>query len=164
MGLSFEKIEFNKLGFVYHLNHSKVKACDSANFYNQTFNSHAAVFESFLREARERLAKQDARARTRSSSGAFAGECAEQLIESRKLSTAAWRSRGYRGIPPVLLFFCRRFLFQIKRKCRNAGSVKSLIIVGREGSKPIINNLQLLRPCIGCADSGQPQGLSLRLV
>ena len=43
-----------------------------------------------------------------------------------------------------LLFFCRRFLFQIKRKCRNAESVKSLIIVGREGSKPIINNLQLL--------------------
>ena len=41
----------DKLGFVYHLNHSKVKACDSANFYNQTSNSHAAVFESFLREA-----------------------------------------------------------------------------------------------------------------
>ena len=35
----------DKLGFVYHLNHSKVKACDSANFYNQTFNSHAAVFD-----------------------------------------------------------------------------------------------------------------------
>ena len=32
-----------------------------------------------------------------------------------------------------LLFFCRRFLFQIKRKCRNAGSVKYSIIVGREG-------------------------------
>ena len=63
-----------------------------------------------------------------------------------------------------LLFFCRRFLFQIKRKCRNAESVKSLIIVGREGSKPIINNLQLLRPCIGYADIGQPQGLSLRSV
>ena len=74
----------------------------------------------------------------------FTGECAELPIESRKLCTAARRSRGYRGIPPVLLFFCRRFLFQIKRKCRNAESVKSLIIVGREGSKSIINNLQLL--------------------
>ena len=41
--------------------------------------------------------------------------------------------RGYRGIPPVLLFFCRRFLFQIKRKCRNAGSVYHLIIVRSEG-------------------------------
>ena len=70
---------------------------------------------SQLRQARERLAKQDARARTRSSSGAFACECAEQLTESRKLCTAARRCRGYRGIPPVLLFFCRRFLFQIKR-------------------------------------------------
>ena len=49
-------------------------------------------------ERAERLAKQDARARTRSSSGAFAGECAEQLIESRKLSTAVRRSRGYRGV------------------------------------------------------------------
>ncbi len=37
-----------------------------------------------------------------------------------------------------LLFFCRRFLFQIKRKCRNAGSVKSLIIVGREGRVQIL--------------------------
>ena len=35
---------------------------------------------------------------TRSSSGAFACECAEQLIESRELCTAARRSRGYRGV------------------------------------------------------------------
>ena len=42
---------------------TKKKASDPANFYNQAFNSHAAVFESFLRGARERLAKQDARAR-----------------------------------------------------------------------------------------------------
>ena len=35
---------------------------------------------------------------TSSSSGAFACECAEQLIEIRRLSTAAWRCReGYRG-------------------------------------------------------------------
>ena len=74
----------------------------------------------------------------------FTGECAELLTESRELGTAARLRGGTGGIPPVLLFFCRRFLFQIKRKCRNAESVKSLIIVGREGSKPIINNLQLL--------------------
>ena len=74
----------------------------------------------------------------------FTGECAEQLIESRKLYTAARRCGGTGGIPSVLLFFYRCFLFQTKRKCRNAESVKSLIIVGREGSKPIINNLQLL--------------------
>ena len=93
---------------------------------------------SQLRQARERLAKQDARARTRSSSSAFACECAEQLTESRKLCTAAWRCRGYRGIPPVLLFFCRRFLFQIKRKCRNAGSIKYSIVARREGRAQIL--------------------------
>ena len=41
----------DKLGFSYQSSRSKVKVSDSANFYNQTFNSHAAVFESFLREA-----------------------------------------------------------------------------------------------------------------
>ena len=60
---------------------------------------------------------------------------------------------GTGGIPPVLLFFCRRFLFQIKRKCRNAESVKSLIIVGREGSKPIINKSKLLYRLSPIADS-----------
>ena len=58
------------------------------------------MFESSLRGARERLAQQDARARTRSSSGAFARECAEQLIESLELSTAARRSRGL-GAQPI---------------------------------------------------------------
>ena len=103
-------------------------------------------------ERAERLAKQDARARTRSSSGAFARECAEQLIESRKLSTAARRC-GCRAGTARLLFFCRRFLFQIKRKCRNAESVKSLIIAGREGSKPIINKSKLLYRLSPIADS-----------
>ena len=51
-------------------------------------------------ERAERLAKQDARARIRSSSGAFARECAEQLIESLELSTAARRSRGL-GAQPI---------------------------------------------------------------
>ena len=58
------------------------------------------MFDIQLRQARERLAKQDARARIRSSSGAFARECAEQLIESLELSTAAWRSRGL-GAQPI---------------------------------------------------------------
>ena len=40
---------------------------------------------------------------------------------------------GSRGVALSLLFFCRRFLFQIKRKCRNAGSVYHLIIVRSEG-------------------------------
>ena len=122
-----------------------MKSSDPTNLYNQTFNSRAAVFESFLRWARERLAKQDARARTRSSSSAFACECAEQLTESRKLCTAAWRCRGYRGIPPVLLFFCRRFLFQIKRKCRNAESVYHLIIMRSEGRSRLSQFITLYR-------------------
>ena len=62
----------------------------------------------------------------------FTGECAELPNESSKLCTAARRCRGYRGNPPVLLFFCRRFLFQIKRKCRNAGSIRNLIVVRRK--------------------------------
>ena len=62
----------------------------------------------------------------------FTGECAALPNESSKLCTAARRCRGYRGNPPVLLFFCRRFLFQIKRKCRNAGSIRNLIVVRRK--------------------------------
>ena len=42
-------------------------------------------------ERAERLAKQDARARIRSSSGTFACECAEQPIASRELCAAARR-------------------------------------------------------------------------
>ena len=140
-------------------------------FYNQAFNSRAAVFESFLRGAGNiteapPVADEARRCwrKTRSIAPApraigdyvlrgldglrskmhesvlferseFTCECAEQLTESRKLCTAARRCRGYRGIPPVLLFFCRHF-FQIKRKCRNAKSVKSLIIVRSEGKSP----------------------------
>ena len=39
---------FDKLGFVYHLNHSKAKASDSANFCKRTFNSRAAVFTKLI--------------------------------------------------------------------------------------------------------------------
>ena len=41
-----------------------------------------------------------------------------------------------------LLFFCRRFLFQIKRKCRNAGSIYCLIMVCSEGR----NQLATIQP------------------
>ena len=51
---------------------------------------------------------------------------------------------GSRGETPSLPFLCRRFFSQTEKKCRNAGSVKSLIIVGREGSKPIISKSKLL--------------------
>ena len=78
---------------------------------------------------------------TRSSSGAFAGECAEQLVESRERCTAARRC-GCRAGTARLLFFCRRFLFQIKRKCRNAGSIYCLIMVCSEGR----NQLATIQP------------------
>ena len=35
-------------------------------------------------------------------------------------------------------FFCRHFLFQIKRKCRNAGSIKYSIVARREGRVQIL--------------------------
>ena len=63
----------------------------------------------------------------------FTGECAELPTEQHKLCTAARRSAGSRGEALSLLFFCRRFLFQIKRKCRNAGSIHPLIRVRSEG-------------------------------
>ena len=91
------------------------------------------MFENSFRGERERLAQQDARARISSSSSAFACECAEPPTESRKLCTAARRCLGSRGETPSLLFFCRRFLFQTKRKCRNAGGLYHLIIARSEG-------------------------------
>ena len=44
-----------KSRFVYRSSHSKVKASDLTNFYNQAFNSHAAVFEVYLVRAKTRL-------------------------------------------------------------------------------------------------------------
>ena len=49
---------------------------------------------------------------------------------------------GSRGGVLSLLFFCRRFLFQIKRKCRNAGSIYRLIMVCSEGR----NQLATIQP------------------
>ena len=71
----------------------------------------------------------------------FTGECAEPLTESRGLCTAARRC-GCRAGTARLLFFCRRFLFQIKRKCRNAGSIYCLIMVCSEGR----NQLATIQP------------------
>ena len=48
---------------------------------------------------------------------------------------------GSRGEALSLLFFCRRFLFQIKRKCRNAGNIYHLIIVHSEGKKDFCEDL-----------------------
>ena len=49
---------------------------------------------------------------------------------------------GSRGGVLSLLFFCRRFLFQIKRKCRNAGSIYHLIIVHSEGKKRFLRGFR----------------------
>ena len=164
-------------------------------FYNQAFNSRAAVFESFLRGAGNiteapPVADEARRCwrKTRSIAPApraigdyvlrglnglrskthepvlferseFTGECAELPTESRKLCTAARRSRGYRGIPPVLLFFCRRFLFQIKRKCRNAGSIKYWIVAGREGRVQILQIYIVLLVRQRCVEVAAPYKL-----
>ena len=78
-------------------------------------------------------------------------------VPSYRLRAASYVLRhgvaGSRGEPPSLPFLCRRFFSQTEKKCRNAGSVKSLIIVGREGSKPIINKSKLLYRLPPIADS-----------
>ena len=57
---------------------------------------------------------------------------------------------GSRGEALSLLFFCRRFLFQIKRKCRNAENIKCLLMVGRKGRVRIPVPLARQR-CVGVA-------------
>ena len=52
---------------------------------------------------------------TRSSSGAFAGECAELPTESRKLCTAARRCGGLGVKPRVCLFFAGVSFLRQKR-------------------------------------------------
>ena len=85
--------------FVYHSNRSNIKESDQLTSIIMFSIAAPQCLISQLRQARERLAKQDARARIRSSSDAFACECAEQLIESRELCTAAWRCRGLGAEP-----------------------------------------------------------------
>ena len=62
-----------------------------------------------------------------------------------------------------MLFFCRRFLFQIKRKCRNAGSIKSLIIVGREGRVQILQFYIMPLARHRCVESPHPTKWSINL-
>ena len=169
-------------------------------------------------ERAERLAKQDVRARIRSSSGTVACECAEQPIASRELCAAARRcgcragaahgkvsthrfcvakllalksigflmtgkKKAHRNAPVFqvlfsqhgakrltlkrcllaflwhsLLFFCRRFLFQIKRKCRNAGSVYHLVIVRSEGRVQILQFHIVPLTRQRCVESPHPTG------
>ena len=113
----------------------KVEASDSTNFCNQTFNSRAGMHPHFKRF--------------------FRGMAQKDLF----LSDVCLPFCGH-----SLLFFCRRFLFQIKRKCRNAESVYHLIIVGREGRSQLSTSRNCYNFISAIADSGQPQGLSLRRV
>ena len=143
--------------FAEHLNYSKAKAGDSTNTYNQTYNSRAAVFESFLRGAGNiteapPVADEARRCwrKTRSIAPApraigdyvlrglnglrskthepvlferseFTGECAEQLIESRELYTAARRCGGYWGDSPCFAFLLQAFSFSNKKKMPKRG-------------------------------------------
>ena len=52
----------------------------------------------------------------------FTGECAEQLIESRELYTAARHSRGYwGGDSPCFAFLLQAFSFSNKKKMPKRG-------------------------------------------
>ena len=115
------------------LNFCKVKASDSTNIYNQASNSRAAVFDKPTKRG-----EGTACAASRTSTHPFklrrvcVRMCRATNGEPRaKYCGAAFA--GSRGAALSLLFFCRRFLFQIKRKCRNAVSIKYSIMVGREG-------------------------------
>ena len=165
--------EFNRIAFIAE---SKSTVCSKysialCRFNYQIFNSHTAVFDSFLRGAGNiteapPVADEARRCwrKTRSIAPApraigdyvlrglnglrskthepvlferseFTGECAELPTENCKLCAMCCGAAlsGSRGETPRLLFFYRRFLFQTKRKCRNAGSAYRLIMVGREG-------------------------------
>ena len=63
----------------------------------------------------------------------FSQHGAKRLTFKRCLLASLWAS---------LLFFCRRFLFQIKRKCRNAGSIYHLFIVHSEGKKRFLRGFR----------------------
>ncbi len=60
-----------------------------------------------------------------------------------------------------LLFFCRRFLFQIKRKCRNAGSIYHLIIVHSEGKKRFLRGFRAAVAAARCVEVAAPYRLRL---
>ena len=62
-------------------------------------------------------------------------------VPSYRLRAASYVLRhgvvGSRGETPSLPFLCRRFFSQTEKKCRNAGSIYCLIIVGREGNSQL---------------------------
>ena len=58
-----------------------------------------------------------------------------------------------------LLFFCRRFLFQIKRKCRNAERRYHLIVVGRKGKGKLSTFQNCYDLVSTIVDNGYPRGL-----
>ena len=94
----------------------KVKASDSISLDNQVSNSRAAEVETnWVRRGNGLRSKTHEPVLFERSE--FTGECAEQLIEIRELCTAARRCRGYRGIPPVLLFFFKQKENAETRKC-----------------------------------------------
>ena len=110
------------------------KSKGPADFYSQAFNSRAAVVDKLI-ERSEGTACEARRTSTHSFKlrRVCVRMCRATNGEPRaKYCGAAFA--GSRGAALSLLFFCRRFLFQIKRKCRNAVSVYRLIIVGRKGS------------------------------
>ena len=103
-------------------------------------------------ERAERLAKQDERARIVWAKRVYGRMCRATDWEPQTMYCGA-ALRGARGETSSLPFLCRRFFFQTEKKCRNAGSIYCLIIVGREGSKPIINKSKLLYRLPPIADS-----------
>ena len=160
--------------FIYYFSHSKVKASDSTNFYNQTFNSRAVVFEVYLGkagniteappvadEARRCWRKTRSiapapraigdyvlrglnglRSKTHEPALVQAPARLRANVPSYRLRAASYVLRhgvvGSRGETPSLPFLCRRFFSQTEKKCRNAGSIKYLIIVWREGRARIL--------------------------
>ena len=110
----------------------KSKAKISFNYDNQTLNSRTAMFDKLI----ERSEGTACEARRTSpyclSEASLRANVPSCLLRRASYVLRRGVARGYRGIPPVLLFFCRRFLFQIKGKCRNAGSIRNLIVVRRK--------------------------------
>jgi hypothetical protein len=55
----------------------------------------------------------------------FTGECTEQLIESRELSTAVRRCGGVQGDSPCFAFLLQAFSFSNKKKMPKRGKYKN---------------------------------------
>ena len=132
-----------KLGFVYHLNHSKVKVCDSANFYNQTSNSHAAVFDKPT-ETSEGTACEA----RRTSPYCLSEASLRANVPSYLLRVASLVLRrgvaGVSGRNPEVVFLLQAFSFSNKKKMPKRGKCISFDYSRTRRQKPIINKPQLL--------------------